>query len=190
MITRAYKIIIDFFAIIDKTLYEKSLKDGNTLQYYLWLKKGYNALTIDDLYTITELDLSYSLIIELPSEFSYLTTLEHLDLSGNYIIEVPKWIWSMGNLKELILGNHITGGNPIEKIPADIKYLQKLEILDIRNLYMLKTLPIELSELKNLSSLYMTQNDLYKSNVIQKVQKETQCYVMLDEPFPFIGNLS
>ncbi|WP_151899653.1 leucine-rich repeat domain-containing protein [Sulfurimonas hydrogeniphila] len=190
MITKSYEIVIDFFKDLDQALYERSLQGGSKYQYDLWLKKGIIAWGVEDLYTIKELDLSYSLLVEMPSALSYLTTLEHINLAGNYIEEVPQWVWSMGNLKELTLGNHIAGGNPIEKIPADIKNLQKLEILDIRNLHVLQELPNELLELKNLLYLQMTQTTLYESDLIQRLRKETQCCVMLDEPFPFIGDLS
>ena len=189
MKVQAYQKIIDFFAVLDKAIDERSRKLGRSMQYDFWLKKGYNALSVENLYTIKELDLSYSLIIELPPEFAYLTSLEHINLAGNYIEEVPQWIWQMSNLKELILGNHIAGGNPIKTLSGDIRHLQKLEILDIRNLHDLEVLPNELLELKNLLYLQMTQMNLYKSDFVQKIEKMKQPCVMFDEPFPPLGEL-
>jgi len=189
MKAQAYKKIIDFFAILDKAIYERSRKLGRSMQYDFWLKKGYNALSVEDLYTIKELDLSYSLIIELPSEFAYLTSLEHINLAGNYIEEVPQWVWQMSNLKELILGNHIAGGNPIKTISADIKHLQKLEMLDIRNLHDLEALPNELLELKNLFYIHITQMALYKSELVQQIEKMQRPCVMFDEPFLPLGEI-
>ena len=189
MKTKAYQTILECFKIIDKELHKRSQGDSHNLQYSLWLEKGYNNLGIDDLYTIKELDLSYSLIVELPSEFAYLTTLEHINLAGNYIEEVPRWVWQMSNLKELILGNLIAGGNPIKTLSADIRHLQKLEMLDIRNLHDLEALPNELLELKNLFYIQITQMSLYESDLVQKMQKMKRPCVMFDEPFLPLGEI-
>ncbi|WP_457748226.1 leucine-rich repeat domain-containing protein [Sulfurimonas sp.] len=186
---KAFKSIIAFFSILEKRLYEISLQDRSNVQYDYWNKKNYTFLTEKDLYNITKLDLSYSSLVQIPSELAFLTTLESLDISGNYISELPEWIWELNNLKVLRLGSSLCGGNNIKNISSKIKKLKNLEILDIRYNDNLQELPSELLQLDELLYFSLTQDSLYDSDVVRKLQNKTKCCVMFEEALPPLEEL-
>ena len=187
--TEAFKTIIETFTVIENTLYEFSMLDNNTIQYDYWCRKHYTSLHIKDLYKMTKLDLSLTSIVNLPSEFGYLSTLEFLDLSGNNISQLPECIWNLNNLKELNLGSVVFGGNAIQTISPKIKNLKDLEILNISLNDKLQTLPQEILELKKLLYLRMTQNELYNSDIVQRLINETNCCVLFEETLPPIEDM-
>ena len=181
---QAFKEIIEMFTLIDQIMYELSQQDSSTLQYNLWIEKSYSSLQVQDLNRITKLDLSGIAITDLPSEFGFLSTLKFLDLSGNCLTHIPKCIWNLNNLKELQFGSLIFGGNNIQEIPSEIKNLKNLEFLDIRFNDKLQTLPAEILELEKLCLIRMTQEELYGSDIVQKLINEKNCNVILEEKLP------
>ncbi|WP_457749965.1 leucine-rich repeat domain-containing protein [Sulfurimonas sp.] len=186
---KAFKTILLFFSRIEKRLYEISLQDRSNIQYDYWSKKNYTFLTEKDLYNITKLDLSYSSLMQMPSELAFLTTLESLDISGNYISELPEWIWELTNLKVLRLGSALCGGNNIQNISSNIKKLKNLEILDIRYNDNLQELPSELLQLDELLYLSLTQESLYGSDIARKLQNQTKCSILFEEALPPLEEL-
>jgi len=172
---RAFKYIINYFAMADDIV-----KTQSCFQYKLWSEKHYTYLKSSDLYRITKLDLSYTDIKILPSEFGYLSTLEYLDISGNNISYLDECIWNLTNLKELRIGSLIFGGNNIAVISKSIKNLKKLEVLIISLNDKIIELPKEILELKNLSLLIVTQEHIYHSDVVKKLMNEKNCTVMFE----------
>ena len=189
MKAKAFETVMETFAVIDNMLHKFAIQDNNTTQYNYWQQKHYTSLQINDLYRITKLDLSFTSIIDLPSEFGYLSTLEYLDLSGNNISELPECIWNLANLKEVNLGSVVFGGNDIQSISPNIKNLQNLEILNISLNDKLQTLPQEILELKKLLYLRMTQGELYNSDIVQRLMNETNCCVLFEETLPPIEEI-
>lgn len=78
-----------------------------------------------------------------------------LDLSNKNLSKVPVEIFNMDIITELNLsGNNLTGA-----LPAEIRKLKKLKILNIRNNKM-TGLPAELGQLQNLEILDVSNNEL------------------------------
>lgn len=174
-----------FFSDLDGFLREVSKEDiFFSLIYDVWKERKYTDLTSEDLSNIKELDLSLLAMKNLPSEFGYLDTLESLELCGNNFEELPDTLWWLHNLKELSLGSPGLGGNPITTLSPKIKNLKKLEFLDISDCSELISLPEELLELENLTYLRMSQYLLYKSKVVQTLQKEKHCNIVFEETLP------
>jgi|SRR3989344_6766989 len=78
-----------------------------------------------------------------------------LDLSNQGLTKVSQNIFSMTNLQELNVSyNRLTGA-----LPAEIRHLQKLEVLDASNNQM-TGVPAEIGQLKNLRILDLSNNQL------------------------------
>ena len=180
---QALKVVKETFKTIDKHLQMLSQKQEYALVYDLWKRKNYTSLTIEELKNIKSLDLGYTEIVDLPFEFMYLESLESLNLSGNNLQKVPECVWELKNLKELSLGTFVYGGNPLYAISPKIKNLQKLEILDVRLCKNLKTLPQEILQLPNLCYIRLSEKELYKSDIIQKVKNETDICPFYEDDF-------
>ena len=186
---QALETITELFLIVEQHLYQEALKNNNFFLYNLWSERHYTYLETIDFYRIKKLDLSMLEMQCLIPEFGYLNTLEEFNISGNYIQELPDSLWDLHNLKYLSLGSAIFGANPFKELSPKIKNLKNLEILDISLCDNLTTLPKELLELKNLQYLRLTQENLYKSDVVQMLKNETECCVLLEDTLPPIEQL-
>ncbi|HEY9800990.1 MAG TPA: COR domain-containing protein [Leptolyngbyaceae cyanobacterium] len=135
---------------------------------------------ITSLTGLQKLNLSGNPLRELPEVICSLTQLEELLLSNNKLRTLPKGIGCLTQLKQLILGgNEITtlpeelsyllnlenfvlgyeaGGNPIEQLPDCIRKLNinTLRVADCN----LRKLPDWLSDLTQLTELYLKRNEL------------------------------
>ena len=83
---------------------------------------------IENLNSLTELNLSFTMIRELPESIDKLTSLEWLYLNGTQLRELPKGVDKMANLVGLYLNN-----TPLKELPESIKNLEKLSFLYLRN---------------------------------------------------------
>lgn len=182
--TKAFEEILLAFEVIMDYQRNNVNNGGFPLVYELCKMRGYANITIEDLYTIKELDMSMLGMTGFIDEIGYLETLESLNISGNYFKVLPESIWRLHNLKQLSLGSPVYGGNLIEEISPNIKNLQKLEILDISLCDNLTSLPQELLELQELSYLRMTQEHLLDSYVLQRLNNSTKCQVIFEETLP------
>lgn len=92
---------------------------------------------------------------ETPSDESQMPTLTSLDRSGQGLTEMPKDVLAMRRLQLLDLSsNAFTGA-----LPAEIRHLSNLEVLDISNNRM-TGLPAELGQLAKLRILNASNNRL------------------------------
>ena len=105
---------------------------------------------------VTELDLSFRGIQELPSEIGKLQNLTSLDLSGNPLRKVPAAITQLQNLTSLDISK-----NQLSEVPAAITQLQNLTSLDI-SANQLSAVPAAIFQLQNLTSLNLSGNPLRK----------------------------
>jgi hypothetical protein len=186
---QALELIKSSFLATDEYIYQDAVKNNTYFRYDLWRERYYTYLEVVDLYKIKKLDLSMLDICYLLPEFGYLSTLEELNISGNYIPELPDSLWNLHNLKYLYLGSAVFGGNPFKELSPKIKNLKNLEILDISLCNNLTTLPKELLELDNLLYLRLSQENLYKSDIIQTLKNETECCIILEETLPPIEQI-
>lgn len=106
------------------------------------------------LINLNVLDLSGQGLTKLPSDVPSKTSLEELDISNNNLTgALPAEIRFLQNLKVLDASdNQMTG------VPAEVGQLAKLEVLDLSN-NQLTGLPYELGNLKNLKTLNLTGNN-------------------------------
>ncbi len=111
------------------------------------------------------LDLSNQNLDKLPSYVLSRTNIEGLDISDNNLTgALPAEIRHLSNLKVLDASN-----NRMTGVPAEVGQLSKLEVLDLSN-NQLTGLPNELGNLKRLKVLNLSGNDYSKQDldVIQK----------------------
>ncbi len=81
----------------------------------------------EKLLALTELDLSYNDLSELPAEIGQLSKLQEFDLSFNYYLrKLPAEIGRLRELRKLNLGI-----NFLSELPAEIAQLRKLQELDL-----------------------------------------------------------
>jgi len=186
---QALEMIKELFLIVEQHLHQEALKNNNFFLYNLWSERHYTYLEVTDLYKIKKLDLSMLDMECLFSEFGYLSTLEEFNISGNYIAELPDSLWNLHNLKSLSLGSPVFGGNPFKELSPKVKNLKNLEILDISLCNNITTLPKELLELDSLLYLRLSQENLYKSDIVQTLKNETECCVLLEGTLPPIEQL-
>ena len=104
--------------------------------------------------TATKLDLSAQGLQKLPEYVVSQTNLEELDISSNNISgALPAEIRHLQNLKILNASN-----NQMTGVPAEVGQLRNLEVLDLSN-NQLTGLPYELGNLKNLKVLDLSGNN-------------------------------
>ncbi|NCN07924.1 leucine-rich repeat domain-containing protein [Candidatus Falkowbacteria bacterium] len=104
--------------------------------------------------TANKLDISNKALTRLPDYIIRLDNLEELNISNNKLTgSLPAEIKNLSKLKILDLSNNLMTG-----IPAEIGQLPNLEILNLAN-NQLTGLPYELGNLKNLKTLNLSGNN-------------------------------
>jgi len=109
---------------------------------------------IGSLKNLRELDLSKNEISSLPSEITQLTLIEKLDLSSNRFSTFPQEIFLLNRLYDLKIHS-----NQLESLPPEIAKLKNLISLDLSD-NLLDSLPHKIGELQSLAQLYVPNNYL------------------------------
>ena len=109
---------------------------------------------IGEVISLATLDVSGNQIETLPDELSGLTALTSLDISNNSISALPSNIKELNGLLTVDASN-----NAIESLPANIRFLTSLTSLDLGN-NELHTLPTDIKLLTSLTSLDLSYNQL------------------------------
>lgn len=136
-----------------------------------------NALTtesicwISQLSNLTELNLSFNMIDEIPLQLCSLTKLQKLSFYHNLLSALPSTISSLTNLVELSIGkNKSLRTKEIDKLSA----LTNLENLSLESVS-LKKVPLFLTDLTSLNYLYLNDN-----NKIEHVPPELSVLIGLE----------
>ena len=103
---------------------------------------------------LTELNLSWLSLKELPSEIVRCTNLTRLVLCGNQITSIPEAISQLSNLTELDIGY-----NEIPSIPEAISQLSNLTRLYLSNTQ-ITSIPEFIGKLSNLTELDLSDNQI------------------------------
>eukprot|EP01111_Echinosteliopsis_oligospora_P018532 TRINITY_DN856_c0_g1_i2.p1 TRINITY_DN856_c0_g1~~TRINITY_DN856_c0_g1_i2.p1 ORF type:complete len:464 (-),score=95.95 TRINITY_DN856_c0_g1_i2:71-1462(-) len=122
----------------------------------LHLDLSHNLLSsINSLPTnLTLLNISFNLIDKVGNELQQLSSLTELNLKRNKISIFPTQILSLRNLTALNIG-----GNTLNYLPDEIDQLSKLEVLDISD-NSFSALPANLFKLFNLRQLNLSKNPI------------------------------
>ena len=112
------------------------LYDLTNLKNKLGLKES-----IEEIYQMKRLSLTYNQIKEIPKEIGQLHNLQILDLAENQIKEIPKQLTQLHNLQTLYLYK-----NQIKEIPKELTQLHNLQGLYLYK-NQIKEIPKELSHL-------------------------------------------
>lgn len=110
---------------------------------------------ISNLEKLITLDLNWNKLKTLPKQFGNLRKLQYLNLDKNLLNTLPTEIGNLKDLQELILS-----GNQFESFPMQILTMTNLELLDMSSNRALKTIPAEISKLKNLRSLKLINTSI------------------------------
>jgi len=134
----------------------KNRSKGSYMEAINWLAQfpKYSDITLEELFEITELDLTGENIKELPAEIGQFTNLNVLNLSDNKLTKLPAEIGQLINLTDLYLEM-----NNLRKIPEEIGNLINLDVLNLEG-NLLKKLPVSIGNLINLSILNLHLNEL------------------------------
>ena len=126
---------------------------------------------------LIKLDLSQSVITQLPEELGQLTSLQALDLQSNQLTHIPPELGQLASLQALDLqSNQLTHippelgqlaslqtldlqSNQLTHIPAELGQLASLQTLDLQS-NQLTHIPAELGQLLSLQKLYLSDNQL------------------------------
>ena len=109
---------------------------------------------IEQLTSLTRLNLRGNRLTSLPAEIGQLTSLTVLDLRSNKLTSVPAEIWQLTSLTVLTLE-----GNRLTSVPPEIGRLTSLEKLDLFG-NELTSLPAEIGQLTSLKWLSLAYNQL------------------------------
>ena len=101
---------------------------------------------------IIVLDISFSLLEELPESIGNLSNLQLLNISDNHLKELPESIGNLSKLEVLYISN-----NQLKELPESIGNLSNLQELQI-TVNQLKELPESIGNLSNLQSLNIYRN--------------------------------
>lgn len=151
----------------DKKNFKKHI---NNLLWRLFVKKFMTDAPLEDVLTMTELNLSKKSLSKLPEQLGCLNNLRTIDLSHNYLSELPDWIGHCAQLTKLnICSNKITlipesfakltelvewkmNSNKVEELPDIFANLGRLRVLII-GANKIETLPNSFRHLKELREL-------------------------------------
>jgi len=161
---------------------------NKTTPYSTW-----NGVTVNPVTgRVTELDIHYCMIFDLPAEIGLLESLTRLNLSENHLWELPKEIGNLSSLVDLNLSDNV-----LHTLPIEIGNLSSLIALGLsRN--NLTTIPNEIGNLKSLTRLGASNNKLteipvgigaltaltslnFENNKITDIPKEIGNLTSLDE---------
>lgn len=154
--TQSVMVYLEYLKVLDMTLCSE-LEDiqsipKNLRKLYLGGTAIQELPSLVHLSKIVVLDLEYCKELQrLPIGMINLYSLEVLNLSGCSELEdiegIPR------NVKELYLA-----GTAIHEVPSSIKHLSELVILDLHNCKSLRHLPLEISNLKSLVRLKLSDS--------------------------------
>lgn len=126
-----------------------------------------------------KLDLSNKKLTKLPSYVLDLTNLVELNISGNEITgALPAEIRRLQNLQVLNASNNLMSG-----VPAEIGQLKNLRILNLAN-NQLTGLPNELANLKNLTTFNLSGNNYSQTDldtIIKGLPSSVQIITIVDD---------
>lgn len=200
------KFINDFLEDSERleTLEELTLFNNNIevmnrkLHDFVNIKKltiGYNRkmhsvnFEQNKLLSLTILNLSCNTINILPDSIEYLLNLEQLILDNNNLVTISKKIGNLKKLKMLVMSR-----NKLEKLPDSIGDLSELKILNIDKNKKLGTLPVFMSNLKNLVVLQISNIGLTNYPVelcyLPKLERLIMCNNKLERIPNQIHNLT
>ncbi|MDM8527969.1 COR domain-containing protein, partial [Anaerolineales bacterium HSG24] len=137
---------------------------------------------------LTQLDLSYNNLTELPEFLGQLTNLTTLNLGSTNLSELPEFLGQLTNLTTLNLGS-----TNLSELPESLGQLTNLTSLDIGS-NELSELPEFLGQLTNLSQLNLRDNNLSElPESLGQLTNLTMLYLEdnnLSELPEFLGNLT
>lgn len=138
-----------------KTYYSiEEAKRNPELVYHLDLSKQKLKQVPEDILLFSNLEslsLRKNKLKEIKLDLSSLTQIKTLNLSKNKLNNIPKWVYQLPKLEELNLSQ-----NPINKIDPEINQLTLLLIFDCWDCE-LKELPLEMKELQKLIEVDIRQ---------------------------------
>jgi len=128
---------------------------------------------IGALVNLQKLDLQWNRLVTLPPQIGNLKNLQFLNLDKNKFEELPREIGLLKNLQDLVLT-----GNQLRSFPMQILPLTNLESLDLSSNKLLKTIPPEISQLKNLRTLKLTDTAIPVSDQARIRNLLPWCYII------------
>ena len=128
---------------------------------------------IGDLVNLQKLDLQWNRLTSLPPQIAHLKNLQFLNLDKNRFEQLPPEIGQLKSLQDLVLT-----GNPLRSFPMQILPLTNLESLDLSSNKLLKTIPTEITQLKNLRTLKLTDTAIPVSDQARIRNLLPWCYII------------
>ncbi|MBI3218964.1 MAG: TonB family protein [Bacteroidetes bacterium] len=159
--------------------FEKAFKDPNRVKKLSLANKGIKEipLKIDQLTSLTQLNLEANQIHSIPDQFTKLGKMYELIIADNRLRSLPDSFENLNSLRVLGLARNLfdsfpspitqlsklmeldLSGNDIKSIPSTISNLKKLRILFLQD-NQISSFPKEFYELQNLDALYLQGNPL------------------------------